>query len=347
MANDEHLAIIVKSGVAAWNSWRGQRLLHDSRAVGGVKHPDLQGADLRHYLLDYADLSGVNLSGANLSFARMSFANLYGADLRNAQLFSARLDNSILREANLDCADLTTARLNGSDLRSASLRGTKFSRAIFGRTSIVDVDLSAAQGLESVEHEAPSSIGIDTFFRSNLKSNDDVLCQFLRDAGVPGNLIQYAVHLVLEKAKVNYSCFISHSVQDKEFCDRLCGDLRNLGINYWYFPESAIWGRSIWDEIDRAIEKADRVILVCSKSSLESVPVLREIKRALVREDREHRSILFPIQIDGFIFSLFFTSPLKSDIMDKIVGDFSDWRHDETKYNAAFGRLVQALAIND
>jgi len=69
------------------------------------------------------------------------------------------------------------------------------------------------------------------------------------------------------------------------------------------FPEDAKWGESVWGEIDRTIKVYDKLVVICSSSSLKSEPVIREIERALQREDREHRHILFPIRRLTNIFS--------------------------------------------
>lgn len=50
-----------------------------------------------------------------------------------------------------------------------------------GRTFLADVDLTDAKGLEIVRHVEPSSIGVDTIFRSKGKIPEP----FLRGAGVP------------------------------------------------------------------------------------------------------------------------------------------------------------------
>jgi len=46
----------------------------------------------------------------------------------------------------------------------------------------------------------------------------------------------------------------------------------------------------------------DKLVVVCSEHSLESPPVIREIERALQKEDREHKNVLFPIRIDDYLF---------------------------------------------
>ena len=109
-----------------------------------------------------------------------------------------------------------------------------------------------------------------------------------------------------------------------------------------YFPEDAKWGEPVWGEIDRSINVYDRLIVVCSERSLTSDPVLREIERALQREDNEGKNVLFPIRIDDYIFAKW-QHPRKADVVAKVVGDFSGWDTDVTKYETALQKLLKAL----
>src|SRR5271157_4651730 len=184
MANEEQLAIL-KEGVAAWNDWREQ-------------HPDIR-PDLRE-----ADLVGADLSKANLRRARLGWAHL---------------GNAKLNEADLGGADLMLANLGGAGLILANLTGTKlsdtdFGEAVLGWTVFADVDLSTAKGLETVSHEGPSTIGVDTIYRSQGKIPE----VFLRGAGLPDEFIAYIGSFVGRPIEF-YSCFISYSGKDQEFAD--------------------------------------------------------------------------------------------------------------------------------
>jgi uncharacterized protein YjbI with pentapeptide repeats len=75
MANQEHLDILLKQGVEAWNKWRA----HNPRLK-----PDLQGADLSEPGLQGADLSEADLSEADLFKAILIRANLTNANLTEA-----------------------------------------------------------------------------------------------------------------------------------------------------------------------------------------------------------------------------------------------------------------------
>ena len=54
-------------------------------------------------------------------------------------------------------------------------------------TIFADVNLSDVKGLETVVHHGPSSVGIETIYRSQGKIPE----AFLRGAGVPEDFIEY------------------------------------------------------------------------------------------------------------------------------------------------------------
>ncbi len=353
MAFEEHLKIL-KQGVQAWNEWS----MHNRKLRGkdpAYVRPDLSFADLGQRDLQRIDLRGVNLANAtlrdsdlrharlggawlfhadlradlriaNFRSSDLELADLTGADLRGTDFYDAELDRAIFRAAELGGADLRGARFGRSDLSEARLSYT-----IFGFN-----DLSAVKGLETVVHRGPSTIGIDTIFRSK----GDIPEVFLRGAGVPEDFITYMKSLV-GKAIEFYSCFISHSSLDAEFVEQLKADVDSKGIERWYFQDDAKWGEPLWGEIDRAIRLYDKVVVVCSKNSLQSQPVIREIERALQREDREHRTILFPICIDDYLFEKW-DHARKVDVVAHVVGDFREWQQ-HGHYTKAFKRFLEAL----
>jgi hypothetical protein len=201
---------------------------------------------------------------------------------------------------------------------------------------VVDADLTGVKGLRTVRHFVPSSIGIDTIYRSKGQIPKD----FLEGAGVPEKFILYMDSLVWEGFEF-YSCFISYSAIEEDFARQLYKDLKDREVRCWFFSEDAKWGEPVWGEIDRATKLYDKLVVVCSEHSLQSGPVLREIERALQREDREKRNILFPVRLDDYLFQKWEHSR-KADVVSKVAGDFRD-RKDQKAYGKAFDRLVQAL----
>jgi len=301
MANPKHLKIL-KKGIDAWNKWRAKNPL----TIRNLKKVGLQRPELIQ-----GDLSGVELPGANLIFADFHGTWLPGANLRGAFLFGADL-----RGAYLDNSDFTDAKVGN---------------AIFGNN-----DLSTVKGLETVQHRGPSTIGIDTIYKS--KGNIPEAC--LRGCGVPEDFIVYMKSLARNPIEF-YSCFISYSSKDEGFAQRLYADLQAKNVRCWKFDENAKWGEPVWGEIDTAIRHYDKLVVICSEHSLQSAPVIREIERALQREDREHRNVLFPIRVDDYLFDDW-DHPRKADVVSKVIGDFRASDNLAT-YSKAFPRFVDAL----
>ena len=214
------------------------------------------------------------------------------------------------------------------------------SYAEIGFTTFANLDLGTVKGLDTVVSDWPSSIGIDTIYMSRGR----IPKAFLRCMGVPNELIKYLTST--RKPLLLHSCFISHSSKDERFCDQLRIDLQSKKVANWYFPENARWGEPVWSEIDRSIKLYDKLVVVCSKNSLQSGPVLREIERALNREDCERKNILFPITLDNYIFDEW-EHPRRVDVLAKVVGDFRGWSRSAEKYNAAFKKLLKALKAED
>ncbi len=362
MANREHLAKI-KEGVKAWNDWIKAKPLEDIRADrSGV---DLSAVNLRSADLIAVNLSGANLSGKNLSRAQLGIANLTAADLRRADLSWADLGTTNLTAADLSGADLTGANLfvtnltrahltgvnlNVAALKEARLSGADLTGASIGGTTFGDNDLSDVKGLETVRHDGPSTIGIDTIYRSHGK----IPLAFLRGAGVPDNFIEYMGSLT-GKAFEFYSCFISYSTknEDQEFADRLYADLQNKGVRCWFAPHDIQAGKKIHEQIDEAIRRYERLLLILSPSSMSSEWVKTEIRKARKRERTEKKRVLFPVRLVSFeaiqdweLFDADEGKDLAIEIREYYIPDFSDWKNHDP-YAEGLKNLLRDLKTED
>lgn len=260
---------------------------------------NLSGANLSQTTLIETSLNDANLSGANLSGANLRRANLARANLTQANLTQANLTEVSLIEANLTQANLSGADLSRADLRRANLAGATLEKAIFdgasvGLTQFSNVDLRAVNGLETVVHEAPSSIGLDTLFRSLATFPDS----FLRKAGVPENFLS-SIHALAAHA-VEYSmCFLICASEDQTFAESLYASLQHEGIRCWLAWDDYM----VKQRIDEAMRVYDRVLLVLSRDSVDSPAEWVEyaIEAALAKEHREQRVVLFPIRLDSAV----------------------------------------------
>jgi TIR domain/Pentapeptide repeats (8 copies) len=248
MANDEHVAMLKKGG-DAWNEWRQQhRLRLDMIWTQG----DLSMADLIR-----ADLRGANLDGAGLFGANLAFADLRGGSLNGAWLSGANLRGADLREVSLNGAWLEWANLGGANLGGASLAKAVLHHTVFGATT-----LSEVKGLDQCLHHGPSIVDFQT-----LKNSGPLPIAFLRDVGLPDNLIEYLPRLLNIQF---YSCFISYSSKDQAFAERLHADLQNKGVRCWFAPHDMPIGAKIIDALDEAIRQRDKVLLILSEGATAS-----------------------------------------------------------------------------
>jgi uncharacterized protein YjbI with pentapeptide repeats len=356
MANPDHLRIL-EQGTDIWNRWRTENdgivpeLENANLGWLNLAGADLKGARLTGAVFYRSVLPGVDLTGSNLCWAEFHRADLNGADLSHAALVRTDFSGTGLNGANLSHADLMGASLQGADLGGANFTGanltfthfslsalenSNFTNAVAAFTVFGDNDLSTVKGLETVHHLGPSTIGLDTIYNS--KGNIPEV--FLRGCGVPEDFIVYIRSLV-GKAIDYFSCFISYSTKDDDFAQRLYADLKAKNVRCWKFDESAKWGAPVWGEIDTAIRHSDKLVVICSEHSLQSPPVIREIERALQKEDREHKNVLFPVRIDDYLFDAW-EHARKADVVSKVAGDFRAWR-DLAAYSKAFPRFLDAL----
>lgn len=320
-----------------------------------------------------ADLGWADLSGADLRFAKLTDANLYRADLGGANLSRvdlcrAKLGLADLRGADLSWADLTAADLHWADLSRADLRGANLSRADFSDahfreanlceadlsqatirgTSFGDNDLSSVKGLETVIHDGPSTIGIDTLFRSAGK----IPQEFLRGAGVPEDLITFLPSFVGQAIEF-YSCFISYSHHDEEFSKRLHSRMRSENLRVWFSPEHMKGGKKLHEEIFRAIQIHDKLLLVLSENSMKSKWVETEIRRATKVEREENRRKLFPIRLVDFetiqkweCFDADSGKDLAIELREYYIPDFSHWK-DHGAFEDEFRKLLRDLKASE
>jgi hypothetical protein len=338
MANEEHVAILEK-GVYRWNRWREENPQIE---------PILSDAYLYGWPLENANFTNVNFIGANLSRAKLAEANLQDANFTEAKLvqtdFSgtyavgALFTEADMRLANLRRANFSKAHLDYADLSSAILYETNLVEATIGRTILGNVDLDEVQGLNTLQHFAPSTIGIDTIYRSG----GNIPEVFLRGAGVPDNFITFMKSLTNSAIDL-YSCFISHSSKDKEFAERLYADLQSNGVRCWYAPHHMEIGAPILNEIDKAIRVHDKLLLILSENSVGSRWVEHEVLSATTKEFQQERDkrTLFPIRLDDAVMDtrVQWARNLKDT---RHIADFTGWK-DHDSYKKAFGRLLQDL----
>ena len=263
--------------------------------------------------------------------------DLYEANLSRTNLSRATPYKATLSEADLSEADLHGANLNRTNLSRADLGGADFSGARVGRTKFIDLGLRGVKGLETIFlHEAPSSIGIDTLYRSQGQIPES----FLHKVGIPEDFLTYLPSL-MNRAIEYYTCFISYSSKDQEFAESLYADLQVKGVRCWFAPEHLKTGDKIRQRIDETIRLYDKLLLVLSEYSVASEWVEFEVEAALEKEHHVKHSVLFPIRLDSTVIDS--TTAWAAHIRrTRHISDFTAWK-DHDAYQHGLKRLLRDL----
>ena len=308
------------------------------------------------------DLRDVKFAGENLSHWKFAAIDFHGADLAGVSLSNGELVGCKFIGANLSGADLTAVRIMATDFTDANLSTsvmamTEFINCDLGGASLEDAttfttlfanqNLSDTRGLDSIKHMGPSILGIDTL----LQSGGKIPQEFLRGCGLdpliqeiligtPASQSDAFTHWLSKGHRPFQRCFISYATEDRRFVDRLQKALNEKGVDYWYAPEHGAWGDSLQEQIDREISLRDRMLLVCSETSLQKDWVSHEIDQAIENEKKRGQRIIFPIMIDDGLEK--WTDPRKSRIWTVLAADFRGAARGRA-FEQRMERLLEAL----
>ena len=262
------------------------------------REASFQDADLDRIILSDANLSGANLRGANLSRANLDRANLSGADLTGANLNGAELTRTNLAGAIFRESDFYEAVFN-----TTPLAGADFTGSIMGYTIFQNCNLSAAVGLDAVRHDAPSTLGVDSLFRSG----GQIPVAFLAGVGSPESLNAFQQSLAGGPA-LSGDYFIACAAADLDFATTLRDDLRANGARCWLFPENAR-GSALVDrrstseeeEVERWIRHYDKLLIVCTPAAFASETIRNDIIAAKEQQQSRDQWVVFLVTKDGFM----------------------------------------------
>jgi uncharacterized protein YjbI with pentapeptide repeats len=356
MADPNHLEIL-RRGVNFWNQWRKD----NPRISPDLSEADLVGVDLRNanFGSDINDITNVTDSvddlddlkklgrSERIGFVQISMGHIVATNFYHADLTSANLDCANLSHADLTWAHLTRTSLRNTALNAARLwfaefhetevAGADFTGTVIGWTKFNDTDLAVANGLKNARHVGPSSIGIDTLYRSQGKIPEE----FMRGAGVPASFVAQAKDLVAISSFEFSSCFISYSNKDQKFAELLHRDLHRKGVRCWFAPKDLPIGSETRSRIDDAIRRHDKLLVVLSKHSVKSPWVQKEVETTFEKERLHDTVVLFPIRLDDAVMNT--DNSWAADIRRmRNIGDFRKW-NETSRYTEALDRLLQDL----
>jgi hypothetical protein len=309
---------------------------------GGV----LDGEDFSDLQLEGQDFRRATLRNANFVNCNLTGANFAETDLSGASFRGAKLENVIFSNANVSRVNFYRSNLLGAAFVGANLFSANFRESEMGQTVFANVEMETCVGLDTVNHKSPSSVGVECLYRSG----NNLPIKFLEGVGFTKILLEYLPDLVRAGSPIQFhSCFISYSHTDEAFARRLWAGLRRERIRVWYAPEEMKGGKKLFEQIDRAIQLHDKLLIVLSTESISSNWVQTEIRRARKQERLKSERKLFPIRLcDMETLKAWecFDSDSGRDVAEEVreyfIPDFSGWTK-PGRFEREFEKLCQAL----
>jgi len=142
------------------------------------------------------------------------------------------------------------------------------------------------------------------------------------------------------------SVFISYGGPDEKIAERIYRALHKHGIKCFFFPVSATPGVRLHRTMSQGVQDYDRVLLLCSRHSLERAGVQNELERVLTKEAAQGGAeLLIPVALDDFVFRRW--SPTRPDIAkavrERVVSDFRDVQGRPDIWRRQITQLIRAL----
>ena len=95
-----------------------------------------------------------------------------------------------------------------------------------------------------------------------------------------------------KRSALPHEVFLSHSAKDRRFAERIAQVLRDHGIPVWYSGTNILGAAEWHDEIGKALQRCDWLVVVLSPQSVKSPWAKRELLYAL--DDARYETRIVP-----------------------------------------------------
>lgn len=341
MPNEKHLDLLMRASrekdPSIWHNW----VYHRDDIEIDLEYAQLSGLDLSHL-----DLTGSILDYAVLKHTNLTHAVLIGSEVLLTDFSDANLEDSTLHMLDFTSSDLFRTSFVNAEIEGCffgdNLDGADFTGATLEHSVFANSDLSTVKGLETVKHYAPSTIGIDTIYKSKGKISD----VFLRGCGVPDEVISMAKSIAVQPRQY-FSVMIKNAPEDESFALKLYSDLQLNGVQVYFPSEHLPTGAKRRETIYDKLQQYDKVIVILSKYSIQNEEIALDIQNAIEKEkrlaaqSRSDATVLFPIRLDEAVAKSKKTWAI--DLREvRSVADFSNWTN-PLVYQNAINKILRDL----
>ncbi|HSS52471.1 MAG TPA: toll/interleukin-1 receptor domain-containing protein, partial [Thermoanaerobaculia bacterium] len=127
----------------------------------------------------------------------------------------------------------------------------------------------------------------------------------------------------------------------------LCSSLEDRNISYLRDEGGLDAGAHVFEGVAGGIIHQDRTLLCCSWASLTSGWVEKEADLALEREEKQGKSVIIPLDLDGCLLETQYrpdAPPLALKLRERVAADFRNWR-DPGSFETALNLLAEKLRV--
>lgn len=136
--------------------------------------------------------------------------------------------------------------------------------------------------------------------------------------------------------------FISYSHKDKEFAHILATNLVKNRTNVWIDDWEVNAGESLIEKIQDALEESSALIVILSKSSVESVWCKKEHTAGIQRELEEKKTLVVPVLLEDCKIPLFLRDKKYADFRENYDTGLADVVAAVSKFtNHTIGRAIK------
>lgn len=187
-----------------------------------------------------------------------------------------------------------------------------------------DIDLRGLELLDEAHRVLADALSLVAWLSSSLKSVQQQPAEQQEEGrGDTGEL------RLSDRPERGLSIFVSHASQDKRIASRVAMGLKAFDYDTWYDDWELLPGDSIIERIEAAISKTDVLLVLLSRSSVDSKWVRRELSAGLARQLSGKGVMVIPIVVED------------CDIPDMLAGTkYVDLRSD---FERGFRQLADAL----
>lgn len=345
-----------------WREYKGGRRAFQKVRLDGADLRDmdlcdvsfngasLQSVDFSGSLLLRTSFTGANLTGASLNTTLVHGASFVDSNLTDADLYHADLLAADLTRAVCINADMRFARLQAANLTEADLDGARLTGLQIGGTVMADTDIRPLCSASRVTHGSPSYVDA----RSVMKSySHPGLKQFMLSCGIPDAFAEFMIDCARSLGDpavqtLMRSIFISYGAPDEKIARKIYNALLAHGIVTFFFPDTARIGERIGSEVFSQLQTYDRVLLICSRKSLQRRGVLNEIREVLDREAKDGAAnYLLPITLDGYVLRGWrkVQPDLAERVGRRVIANFRGATRNQPIFDRALARVIDALKV--